>query len=180
MKVVGIVAVSDNNVMGDSKTNAIPWKIKGEQTFFKDTTWGCPIIMGRKTWDSIPKKFRPLVGRINIVLSKTILNNDGYFHFSNLKEAIDWTIKENCPNIFIIGGGEIYNTTFDLVDRIFLTRVTSENEIVCDTFLKMDRLDQYFKQLDECRVQEIIGHDTTTGWQVEKEYSFQFQIFDRV
>jgi len=136
--------------------------------------------MGRKTWDSIPKKFRPLVGRINIVLSKTILNNDGYFHFSNLKEAIDWTIKENCPNIFIIGGGEIYNTTFDLVDRIFLTRVTSENEIVCDTFLKMDRLDQYFKQLDECRVQEIIGHGTTTGWQVEKEYSFQFQIFDRV
>ena len=64
-----IAARGKNNVIG--KEGDLPWRLKDDLSFFKKVTMGCPILMGRKTWESIPAKFRPLKGRTNIVLTRT-------------------------------------------------------------------------------------------------------------
>ncbi len=126
-----IVAMSENRVIGAK--GGIPWHISDDFKFFKATTMGCAIIMGRKTYESIG---RPLPGRLNIVITRnTSYDAEGVMSFTSVEEAIAYV--RNSPDkwkeeIFIVGGGEIYKQTLPIADRIYLTEV--HRNIEGDTF----------------------------------------------
>lgn len=114
-----VVAASTNNVIG--KDNGLLWHLPNDMKFFKNTTWGMPVIMGRKTFESLGK---PLTGRTNIVITrqKEFLG-EGIKIVSNIEEAMRVASDADAREAFIIGGGEIYKQTLPLVHRIYLTRV---------------------------------------------------------
>jgi dihydrofolate reductase len=129
-----IVACDPNNLIGTAD-NKIPWFIPEDLKFFKETTLGHGIIMGRRTWESLPKK--PLPKRYNAVISKTMRNttaNDTIsentpFIADNLKLAIDVFVGFGIQP-FIIGGAQIYRLALEqgLVDKIIMTRVRKSYE----------------------------------------------------
>jgi dihydrofolate reductase len=114
-----LVAASENNVIGID--NKLPWHLPNDLKYFKNQTWGLPILMGRKTFESIGK---PLPGRKSIVITRNReWQHDGVTVVHSVDEAIakagDFGVKE----IFVIGGAEIFQTSFDSANRIYLTRV---------------------------------------------------------
>ena len=119
-----IVAVSKNFVIGDQ--GKIPWHSSADFKFFKKTTMGKPIIMGRKTYVSIGK---PLPGRLNIVITRSPENFEGHDSVvvvSSISEAVDRAKKEDVTEIFIIGGATIYEQTKNITQRLYLTVVDIE------------------------------------------------------
>ena len=129
-----IVAASTNNAIG--KANQMLWHLPEDFKFFKNTTWGMPIIMGRKTFESIGK---PLPGRMNIVItSNTDWKVDGVQVAANIDDAIKLAETANAKEIFITGGGEIYKQTIVIADKIYITKV---NTIIDG--------DVYFPEIDE-------------------------------
>ena len=125
MRLAVICAMSKNGVIG--KDNGLPWNLPGDLKHFKETTLGCPIIMGRKTWDSIG---RPLPGRTNIIVTRRgEVESDGIKIADSFKSALDLakscsaTARDN--EIFVIGGAQIYKEAFPLANRLYLTRVNS-------------------------------------------------------
>ncbi len=112
-----IVARARNGVIG--KDNAMPWKIPGEQAYFKRVTMGHPIIMGRKTWESIG---RPLPGRRSIVISR----NSAYMApgaevVTSLDDALG--LCDGAPEAFVIGGAELYRLALARADRLLITEI---------------------------------------------------------
>ena len=135
MKVSIIVAASENGAIG--KDNDLIWRFPNDTRFFKDTTLGHHVIMGRKNFESIPHKFRPLPNRVNIIVTR----QDNYTArectvVNSIESALDVARKNLESEAFIIGGGEIYQQalTKNLVDKIYLTRI--HNEYEGDTFFK--------------------------------------------
>ena len=133
-----VVAADLNNGIGID--GDLPWKLPGDMRFFKELTLGAGhnvVIMGRKTWQSIPDRFRPLSGRINIVLSRQQLElPTGVLLADSLHAALD--LCQSLPSIdrvFVIGGGQIYAEalTHPSCSRVFLTRVM--DQFPCDAFL---------------------------------------------
>jgi len=122
-----IAALSENNVIGID--NKIPWRIKEDMARFKELTINHPVIMGRKTYESIPEKYRPLPDRKNIVLSKRIDSENGIYLANNLREAIQFINRE--PS-YVMGGREIYDLFLPLVDKMKLTRI--HKDFKGDTF----------------------------------------------
>lgn len=121
-EVIIIAALSKNGVIG--KGNTLPWRLPADMAFFAAQTTGYDVIMGRKTWDSIPAKFKPLPNRRNIVLTKaTIHTIQGADVFDDLQVAID-----SCTSgkVFISGGYEIYKMALPLATKLMLTRVNAE------------------------------------------------------
>lgn len=120
MKIYHIVAVSKNNVIG--KDGDLPFKIPGDLKRFKELTMNHAVLMGRKTWESLPKKFRPLKGRRNLIVTRTSREpEDEEVWFSTIQRAIDFAELEDYSELYIIGGGQIYQETFDIVDEIRMT-----------------------------------------------------------
>jgi dihydrofolate reductase len=114
-----VVAASTNNVIG--KNNQLLWNLPNDTKFFKNTTWGFPAIMGRKTFESLGK---PLAGRTNIIITRQQQwKPEGAIVVSNIDEAIAAAAETDAKEAFIIGGGEIYKQTLPLVQRVYLTRV---------------------------------------------------------
>lgn len=114
-----IGAASDNNVIG--QLGQIPWKLPDDLKYFKEKTMGKPIIMGRKTFDSMGK---PLPGRTNIVVTRRQdLKLDGVLITDSLESALKLAEKEKPEEIMVIGGGEIYRQALPHASRIYLTRV---------------------------------------------------------
>ena len=118
MKFTLIAALSENNVIG--KGEIIPWKIPEDMKRFKSLTLNHSVIMGRKTYLSIPEKFRPLPQRKNIVMSKNFENETGIYIARSIQEAID--LAEDIPT-YIIGGAEVYRQFLPLADNLEITRV---------------------------------------------------------
>lgn len=127
-RVCQIVAVDNKNCIG--KGNEMPWHIPSDFKYFKECTHGHPIIMGRKTFESIG---RPLPGRLNIVLSrKTDLDLGGkVVVMDDLKKAVEFA-KNNqdydSSKVFIIGGAQIYKSSLGLTDEFYITKVNTEVE----------------------------------------------------
>lgn len=120
-----IVAASENNVIGIN--NDLPWHLSDDLKFFKKTTLGKPVLMGRKTFESLGK---PLPKRLNIVLSRSRQNlPEGVMQFEQYEQAIRFLEKQQVEEVCIIGGGVVFADTIDSVDQIYLTRVhtTLEN-----------------------------------------------------
>ena len=114
-----IVAASENNIIGIK--NGLPWRLPNDFKYFKNKTWGMPVIMGRHTYESMEKD---LPGRINIVVTKkTDWHPKNVFVTHTIEEAVAKAKETEAREIFIIGGGEIFSQTMDNVDRIYLTRV---------------------------------------------------------
>ncbi len=115
-----IAAIADNNVIGHE--NTIPWRIPEDMRRFKEATTGKTVLMGRKTWESLPEKYRPLPGRKNVVVTrqKNFLFPDGVFHFTSIEDALRACANED---VMVIGGAEIYRQTMPLADALIITRV---------------------------------------------------------
>lgn len=128
-----IVAVSDNGVIG--KNNDLIWHLPADLKYFKETTKGHAVIMGRKNYESIPDRFRPLPGRTNIIISRNKkYNAPGCVLVGSIEEAIEKAKIIGEKEAFIIGGGEIYRQSLKNTDKIYLTRVHSNFE--GDTFFE--------------------------------------------
>jgi dihydrofolate reductase len=115
-----VAAVSENNVIG--KDNRLLWHLPNDMKFFKNTTWGMPVIMGRKTFESVDNQ--PLNGRTNIVVTRQDnYKAEGAVVVKSLDDAF-FVVKEMDVNeVFVIGGGEIFKEIFSKADKIYLTRV---------------------------------------------------------
>ena len=114
-----IAAVAANGVIGDA--NRLPWHLPEDLKRFKELTWGHPVIMGRKTWESLPERFRPLPGRQNVVLTRQAgYRADGATVVASLTDAITATGEGEA---FIIGGAEIYALALPLAQRLQLTEL---------------------------------------------------------
>lgn len=133
-----IVAIADNNAIG--KDNALLWHISEDLKFFKRTTMGCPVIMGRKTFESIG---RPLPKRTNIVVSRSgyeapegvvvVSSLDEAFDFAGNSSVLSGEVEQSPSKVFVIGGGQIYAQALQQVDRLIVTHVHTVIEDA-DTF----------------------------------------------
>jgi dihydrofolate reductase len=132
-----IVAVAENGVIG--RDGKLPWRIPEDMKWFRERTAGRPLIMGRKTWESFPK--RPLPGRTNIVITRDgSYEAEGAVVVTSLDAALDVAYGEEPEEIMVIGGAEVYRVALPLVRRIYLTSV--HGEIEGDThFPSIDRAD---------------------------------------
>lgn len=114
-----LVAADEGNVIG--KNNQLPWHLPNDLKYFKNLTWGLPIVMGRKTYESIGK---PLTGRTNIVITRNAdYKAEGIEVVHTIKEAIGVAQQNGVKEIFIIGGAEIFGSLFNEAHRIYLTRI---------------------------------------------------------
>jgi dihydrofolate reductase len=122
MIVSHIVAAGEKNEIG--KDNRLLWHLPNDLKFFKNTTWGMPLIMGRKTYESIAGE--PLPGRTNIVVTQNPAFDPGSGRVrvaDTVDKAILLAAETDCREVFIAGGGEIYRHTLPLAHRIYLTRI---------------------------------------------------------
>src|SRR5271169_3501524 len=118
-----IVAAAENNVIG--KDNSLIWNLPTDMKFFKEKTKGHAIITGRKNYESIPEKYRPLPDRTNIVITHQLdYNAKGAIVVSTIDDAMEY-VQTHFANqeVFIIGGAEIYRQTIALCQKVYLTRI---------------------------------------------------------
>jgi len=158
MRLCHIVAASKNHVIG--KGNDLPWHIPEDFKYFKDKTRHHPVIMGRLTYESLNKK--PLPNRDNLIVSRSLQEAEGFMVFQEIGQAINVAkdlVKTMDEEIFIIGGGEIYKQTMNVVDRIYFTAV-----------------DMYIED-GEVFYPEIPGDFILTA--EDPKDGFVFQIYDR-
>mgnify|MGYP000341663956 FL=1 len=124
-----IYARSRNNVIG--KNGDLPWHLPEDLAHFKRTTLGCPVLMGRKTWESIPAKFRPLPGRANLVITRQKdWQADGAFVVHSLEEGIALALA-HCPDgkdLWVMGGAEIYAQAAPIANEAVVTEIEATYE----------------------------------------------------
>ena len=156
-----IAAVSINNVIGNK--NKLIWDLPNDLKRFKELTTGHSVIMGRKTFDSLPN---PLPNRDNIIITRnTDYSNPDIKVCSSIEDAINLTKTDSQP--FIIGGGEIYSQTINLVDKIELTRVYKEFD--GDAFFPEIPLDNF----------ELI-HEERYNCNAENEFDYSFLTYKKI
>lgn len=124
-----MAAIARGGVIGRSGT--IPWRIPEDARRFRALTMGHPVVMGRKTWESLPDRFRPLPGRRNVVVTRNpAWHADGAERAGSLDDAL--RLLDGLPQVFVIGGGELYAEALPLADELLLTEIDAEVE--GDTF----------------------------------------------
>lgn len=161
-----IVATDLNNAIG--KNGKMPWGfVKADLLYFKKVTMGHPVIMGRKTWESLPESVKPLPGRTNIVVSRNTPCGirDGVYFVISIEDAIRIALTMD-SDPFIIGGGQIYEQSMPYVERIFITRIDEDFEY-SDTF---------FPEIDEQKWETIVS----IKHQDEGYYPLSFDILYRL
>lgn len=133
-----IVARSRNHVIG--RDNQMPWKISADLQFFKRVTMGFPVIMGRKTWESIG---RPLPGRRNIVVSR---NPDLILNGAEVASSLDEALNRlsGTPRVFVIGGEQLFTQAFPKADQLYITEIQMDIE-GGDTFFTVPNPDQWLE-----------------------------------
>jgi dihydrofolate reductase len=161
MRISAICAMSENRVIG--KNNQLPWHLPADLNHFKKITSGNPILMGRKTYESIG---RPLPNRDNIIItSHADYHAPGCIIVHSIKEALTMTKKNN--EIFVIGGASLYQEMLPFTQRLYLTLIHQHIEG-----------DVFFPELNKEEWQEVecINHAADE----KNNYSFSFIILDRV
>jgi len=136
-----IAVVARNRVIG--RQQQLLWHLPEDMRHFRATTSGKPVIMGRKTWESLPDAFRPLPGRHNIVVSRNpAYRPGGASPATSIAEALD--LARTAGEVFIIGGAELYRQTLAMAQRLYLTEVAAEA-----------RGDAFFPELPPGQWQEV-------------------------
>ncbi len=158
-----IVAAAENNSIG--KNNQLLWHLPNDLKFFKNTTWGMPVIMGRKTFEAVNK---PLPGRFNIVITRQAdWKAEGTITATDLHDALLKAKATNCNEIFVIGGGEVYEQSMEMADKLYITRVHATLD--GDTF---------FPAIDETQWQQTALQEFASD---EKHaYAYSFQTWERI
>lgn len=136
--IVGIVAIAENFAIG--KEGKLPWHHSADLKFFKETTMGCPIVMGSKTWASIG---RPLPGRLNIILTRS-RNSEApptVLKLSSPEEVLELA-RYVSNDVFIIGGAEVFTTFSDSIEKWIVTTVP-DRVTDADTFMPRTFLDNF-------------------------------------
>jgi dihydrofolate reductase len=125
VRVSVLAAVARGGVIG--RGNAIPWRIPEDARRFRRLTMGHPVVMGRRTWDSLPNRFRPLPGRRNIVVTRDpAWHEEGAERAGSLDDAL--RLLNGSPQVFVIGGGELYTAALPLADELLLTEIDVDVE----------------------------------------------------
>lgn len=176
-----IVAVCEN--MGIGVNGNLPWKLKSELAFFKrmtletsDASKTNMVIMGRRTWESIPAKFRPLPGRVNVVLSSKPRTSDfpqDVEVYSSLealvKELQEGPLAERIETAWIIGGSSVYRQALEskFCHRVYLTKIHKDYE--CDTFLD---------PINEAHFQTVSDPNVPSDVQEENGTTFKYLVYE--
>ncbi|CDK26758.1 unnamed protein product [Kuraishia capsulata CBS 1993] len=182
----------------------LPWKLKREMRYFRLVTSTAvagkknAVIMGRKTWQSIPPKFRPLPNRINVVLSRTSSSNAAIQEevegsdtviADSMSSAIRLLDSEKIDQIFVIGGAELYNQLLSLpetedysVENIFLTEITSDKDHAMDAFIQMDNTQ--WRKASSAALQGHLEKYELTGFELENneegDYKYDFTLWQKI
>jgi len=161
-----IAAIGENRVIGWN--NSMPWHLPGDFKYFKEKTLGKPIIMGRKTWDSLG---RPLPGRLNLVVTKqTDLRLEGAEVFTSLEAAIEraenWAREQGEEEVMLIGGAQLYTQSLSRADRLYLTRVAFNPE----------RADAWFPQFDDSLWKLVSNVENPP---VDDKPAYSFEVWER-
>jgi dihydrofolate reductase len=123
MKLTLIAAVARNGCIG--KGGTLPWRLPADLQHLRRVTMGCPVVMGRKTWDSLPPRFRPLPGRRNIVVTRQAQwRADGAEAVPSLEAALGRVA--DAAKVFVIGGAELYRAALPRADELVLTEIARE------------------------------------------------------
>ena len=156
-----IVAIAQNGTIGDK--NSLLWHIKEDMRFFRTTTSGHPVIMGRKTFESLGSK--PLPKRTNIVITRADREFEGALTAHSLEEAI--RMAGDDAEIFIMGGAQIYREALAVADRMYITHVERDYEG-----------DTAFPEIDysQWKLVDVVRHERGE----EYESPFEFRTYDRV
>jgi len=161
-----IAALGENRVIGVD--NSMPWHLPGDFKYFKATTLGKPIIMGRKTWDSLG---RPLPGRLNIVVSRQVdLQLEGAEVYPSLEAAVaraqEWALEQGTDEVMLIGGAQLYTQGMDQADRLYLTRVALSPEG-----------DAWFPEFDLAQWKLV---SNTENPALDDKPAYNFEVWERV
>lgn len=160
-----IVAVAANHAIG--RDNQMPWHLPDDLKFFKRTTMGKPVLMGRKTFQSLG---RPLPGRLNIVVSRqpSLSLPEGVLLFNDIDQAVEYLTSLPVEEAFIIGGGDIFRKTLPLIQRVYLTRIHAD----------IPDADVFFPALDPALWKQVWEehHDPDA----RHAYPFTFQQYERM
>lgn len=157
-----IVAVANNQAIG--KNNDLLWHLPGDLIRFKKITSGHAVIMGKNTWESLPR--RPLVNRVNIVITDNIQDVfEGALRAGSIEESLALVNKDD--ENFVIGGASVYRQFLPLCDRIYLTRVYKDFEA-----------DVFFPEIDPEQWNLVSREDFPP--EGENDFSFSYLIYDRV
>lgn len=162
MHVSYVVAIADNGVIG--RDNALPWRLSGDMAFFKRITMGKPVIMGRKTWESLPRK--PLPGRSNIVVTRDAgYPAEGAEIVTSAEAALarGRELAKACATdeIMVIGGAQLYADMFDSATRLYITEVHAKPEG-----------DVSFPGFDAAQWREVSRERHVAGEKDSADYSF--------
>ena len=162
-----IVAMASNRVIG--RNNKLPWYLPGDLKYFKQATMGKPILMGRKTYESIGK---PLPGRLNIVITRdTSWTAPGVTAVNSIDEAFSVAAGQaeldGQNEVMVIGGDQIYAACLPVVDRLYLTEVHADVEG-----------DAYFPEVEWTHWKEIGREDFKA--EAPNPYDYSFVVYDRV
>ena len=157
-----IFAMARGGVIG--KENSLPWRIPKDWEYFKKTTLGTIIVMGRKTWDSIG---RPLPGRRNVVLTRNkTFQPTGCEVCNTVDEVLDLIRESHEKEAFIIGGAEIYDVFMPYCDRLYVTFIDAD--ILGDTYFSNPNLEGW-----------KLVHSKTGEMDEKNTLPFEFQIYER-
>lgn len=157
-----IVAKAKNNVIG--KDNDLVWNLPADQKYFRNTTMGHYVIMGRKTFESLPK---PLPGRVNIIITRNRdYKKEGAVVFNQLEDAFSFASSQGQQEVFILGGGEIYKKTLATVDKLYITEIDADF-----------KGDTFFPEVDK----QIWEEKSRIPYQADdnNSYDFDFVIYIR-
>ncbi len=157
-----IVAVADNNAIG--RDNALLWHISDDMKFFRRQTVGCPVIMGRKTFESIG---RPLPKRVNIVISRGYSTADEVAVVGSLREAYEVAEATNLERCYVIGGGQIYAQAMEDADRLVVTHVHTE----------IKDADTFFPPIDPSVW--VVSERSEMLYDEESDFNFEFVTYER-
>lgn len=163
MKLSIIVAISENNVIG--KDNALLWRLSGDMQFFKRTTTGHHIIMGRKTFESLGKRLLP--NRTSIVISRNQEYEmpEGGILASSIENAISKVLNET--EAFILGGEQVYKSAIQFVDKLYVTRVHHSFDG-----------DAFFPEID-AKQWKLVSEEHHCADE-KNEYDYTFETYERV
>lgn len=141
-----IAAIGKNNELG--KNNDLIWKFKDDMKFFKETTMGHPVVMGRRTFESLPSI---LPGRENIIISTNDINNDKIKLYKSIKEFL-LSYKDYDRDVFIIGGASLYKSFIDIASALYLTEIDDiekDADVYFPIFNKEGFNKEIIKELEE-------------------------------
>ncbi|QBM91010.1 dihydrofolate reductase [Metschnikowia aff. pulcherrima] len=195
---VSLIVAALQPLFGIGAKGKLPWRLKQEMKYFRDVTSKSreghvnAVIMGRKTWESIPAKFRPLPNRLNVVLSRSYQNQseNGVFYFNSMDSALQLIQKPDFSHdnhkidkIFVIGGAQIYNSFIadSRVNNLLITEVNyhgSEAETpIFDTFLDWDLAEWEKKSASD--LQQFVGVEFAPGTVSEGDYKYEYTMWER-